>query len=123
MASRVFVASASRRLSAGEAAPILRFAPVLGGEVRVTGAARPTHVQFRRFAGCPICHLHLREYQRRIHEIRRHVQEVVFFHSGADELAGHSWDSGLAMVADPDKNHYRAFGVEEGARALADPRV
>jgi hypothetical protein len=41
-----------------------------------------THLQFRRFAGCPICSLHLQSVAARHREIAAAgIREVVLFHS------------------------------------------
>ncbi|NKY35510.1 AhpC/TSA family protein [Nocardia speluncae] len=95
-----------------------------------TGAAIPlpdpghlTHLQFRRFAGCPVCNLHLRSVVTRLPEIRAAgIREVVVFHSSAGELRKYTDDLPLDVVADPDRVLYREFGVETAARALLDPR-
>lgn len=82
------------------------------------------HLQFRRFAGCPVCNLHLRSFARRHHELEAaDVREVVLFHSPADELRLHTADFPFAIVADPDKRLYAEFGVESSPRALLDPRA
>jgi hypothetical protein len=82
------------------------------------------HLQFRRFAGCPVCNLHLRSIVRRHDEIvAAGVREVVVFHSPAQELREHAADLPFAVIADPDKRLYVEFGVESGARSLLDPRV
>ena len=101
-----------------------RFISVTGKSVPVPDPTAMVHLQFRRFAGCPICNLHLQSFIARHAEIRAAgVQEVVFFHSPAAELAEHTADLPFATVADPDKIVYRAFGVENGVRALLDPRT
>jgi len=83
-----------------------------------------THLQFRRFAGCPVCNLHLRSFVRRREEIEAAgVREVVFFHSTAESLREHAGDLPLAVVADPGKRFYAMFGAEAGKRAIFDPRV
>jgi hypothetical protein len=85
---------------------------------------RLVHLQFRRFAGCPVCNLHLRSFVRRHEEIEAAgIREVVVFHSPADELRQHTADLPFAVVADPDKRLYVEFGVESAPRALLDPRV
>jgi peroxiredoxin len=82
------------------------------------------HLQFRRFAGCPVCNLHLRSFARRHRELdTAGVREVVLFHSPADELRPHTADLPFAVVADPDKRLYAEFGVESSPRALLDPRA
>jgi len=112
------------RLTTGAAVPDMRLDTVNGGPVVVPDPDRLVHVQFRRFAGCPICNLHLRSFVRRAPEIEAAgVCEVVFFHSSADELRQHTADLPFAVIADPTKQWYRRFGVECGRRALLDPRV
>jgi hypothetical protein len=85
---------------------------------------RLVHLQFRRFAGCPICNLHLRSFVRRHAEIgAAGVREIVVFHSPAKELRVHAGELPFAVIADPDRRLYREFGVESSRRALLDPRV
>ncbi|WP_035858905.1 peroxiredoxin-like family protein [Cryptosporangium arvum] len=89
---------------------------------------RPTegfvHLQFRRFAGCPVCNLHLRTIVERHDElVAAGVHEVVVFHSPADELRKHATGLPFALVADPDKTLYREWGVESGRRALLNLAV
>ncbi|WP_194815984.1 peroxiredoxin-like family protein [Nocardia sp. XZ_19_385] len=97
----------------------------------VTGARIPipdpdclVHLQFRRFAGCPVCNLHLRSIVNRHPEITAaNIREVVVFHSSADELRKYTADFPLDFIADPGRALYREFGVESGRRALLDPRA
>ena len=98
------------------------FSTVTGDHVRVPDTDLLVHLQFRRFAGCPVCNLHLHSVVQRHDEITAAgVREVVFFHSPADELR--AYDFPFAVVADPDKRHYREFGVESSRRALLHPRT
>jgi peroxiredoxin len=102
----------------------LQLTSITGEDVSVPDPKGLVHLQFRRFAGCPICNLHLQSMVRRHDEIERAgIREVVFFHSQAEELATFTADLPLATIADPDKHYYRQFGVESGARALLDPRA
>jgi peroxiredoxin len=97
---------------------------VTGQRIRVPDPERLVHLQFRRFAGCPICNLHLRSVVQRHDEITSAgIREVVFFHSPADELRQHTAELPFATIADPDKRFYREFGVESSPRALLDPRA
>nr|MDT0662194.1 peroxiredoxin-like family protein [Micromonospora sp. DSM 115978] len=99
-------------------------ATVTGGTVVVPDPDRLVHLQFRRFAGCPVCNLHLRSFVRRRDEIEAAgVHEVVVFHAPPAELREHVADLPFAFVGDPDKRLYVEFGVESGRRALLDPRV
>jgi len=97
---------------------------VLGEPVAVPDPDLLVHLQFRRFAGCPVCNLHLRSIVRRHAEITSAgVREVVVFHSSAAELREHVAGLPFAVVPDPEKRLYREFGVESARRALLSPRV
>jgi len=97
---------------------------VSGQAVPVPDPGRLIHLQLRRFAGCPVCNLHLRSVVRRHDEIEAAgIREVVVFHSSAEELAEHTDGLPFAVVADPGKRLYAEFGVESSARALLSPRV
>jgi hypothetical protein len=95
----------------------------VGGDVvPIPDPERLIHLQFRRFAGCPICNLHLRSIVRRHDEIAAAgVREVVVFHSPAAELA--EYDLPFAVIADPDKKLYAEYGVHASPRALLHPRA
>ncbi|MGW6567384.1 peroxiredoxin-like family protein [Streptomyces sp. NPDC054975] len=112
----------------GARVPVTTLAPVLGGPVALRDPdpdpGRLVHLQFRRFAGCPICHLHLRSFVRRYEEIEAAgIREVVVFHSPPEELRPHVDGLPFPVVADPDKRLYAAFGVEASPRSLLSPRA
>ncbi|MEU7297217.1 peroxiredoxin-like family protein [Streptomyces exfoliatus] len=112
------------RLEPGRSVPARTLQPVLGPPLTLPDPERLTHVQFRRFAGCPVCNLHLRSVVLRHEEIERAgIREVVLFHSPAEELREHVSHLPFAVVADPDKLLYAEFGVEAHRRALLDPRA
>jgi peroxiredoxin len=82
------------------------------------------HLQFRRFAGCPLCNMHLRTFATRHDDlIGAGIREVIVFHSAAEELRPHVALLPFAVIADPGKRLYREFGVESDKRALLDPRA
>lgn len=111
-------------LAPGSDIPPRELTPVNGPPVRVPDPGRLVHLQFRRFAGCPICNLHLRSFTVRHAEIEAAgVREVVVFHSSARELREHVGGLPYAAVADPEKRLYAEFGVESARRALLDPRA
>ncbi|MFJ8591696.1 peroxiredoxin-like family protein [Streptomyces sp. NPDC093598] len=114
----------ARPLQPGSTITRRRIATVSGGPVSVPDPGRLVHLQFRRFAGCPVCHLHLRSVVRRHAEIEAAgVREVVVFHSSAEELRRHTADLPFAVVADPGKRLYVEFGVESAPRALLSPHA
>ncbi len=95
-----------------------------GLRVSLPDARRWVHLQFRRFAGCPVCNLHLRSVVRRHNEIvTAGICEVVVFHSTRDELLAQEADLPFAVIADHAKKLYTEFGVESSIRALLDPRA
>jgi peroxiredoxin len=113
------------RFAEGDVVPERELPTVSGGAVRLPDPQWSVHLQFRRFAGCPICNLHLRSVEQRHDELTAAgVREIVVFHSSAAELRAHgAADLPFAVVADPDKRLYREFGVEFRPRALLDPRA
>jgi peroxiredoxin len=99
-------------------------ATISGEQIPVPDVAGLVHLQFRRFAGCPVCNLHLRSFVRRHHELRAaNVREVVIFHSSAEELRAYADKLPFAVVPDPEKRLYAEFGVESSPRAVLDPRA
>ncbi len=112
------------QLSSGATVPARRLEAINGQSVDVPAPAGRTHLQFRRFAGCPICHLHLRSFADGYQEVAdAGITEVVFFHSPVDELRGYQSLLPFTVIADPDRVQYRQFGVETGLRALTHPRA
>ncbi|GIH25238.1 alkyl hydroperoxide reductase [Acrocarpospora phusangensis] len=108
----------------GTVIPTRELASVNGPPVTIPDPQRLTHLQFRRFAGCPLCNLHLRAVIRRHAEIEAAgIREVVVFHSPAAELAEHAGHLPFPLIADPGKRLYVEFAVESKVRSLLDPRV
>lgn len=95
-----------------------------GNTITVPSPDTLVHLQFRRFAACPICNLHVREVARRHDEIiAAGVTEVVVFHSSAEEMRRYQADLPFSVVADPQRELYREFGVETSIRSVLDPRA
>lgn len=116
--------SRARRIVPGARVAPRELVTIAGLRLVVPDREHLVHLQFRRFAGCPICSFHLRSFARRGAELgAAGVREVVLFHSSADELRRYAGDLPLALAADPEKELYREFGVESSPRALLDPRA
>lgn len=97
---------------------------VSGDAIAIPDAKRLVHLQLRRFAGCPVCNVHLQSVVRRHDEIiNAGVREVVVFHSTDDELRRYVGGLPFAVVGDPDKALYAEFGVGSSPRAVLDPRA
>lgn len=113
------------KIQAGAQVPVLDLEAISGDRIAVPDPERLVHLQFRRFAGCPVCNLHLRSVAARHDEIAAAgVREVALFHSSAAALRASGADHlPFAVVGDPDKRLYRQFGVESSWRSVADPRA
>jgi hypothetical protein len=61
--------------------------------------------------------LHLRSIARRHDELTAAgIREVAVFHSAAGQMLPHQGDLPFAVIADPGRELYAAFGVESSAR-------
>ena len=109
----------------GDAFPTMELTAASGQLVTIPDpAGNFVHLQLRRFAGCPICNLHLRSIVTRHDEIRSHgIREVVVFHSTAAELAKHQGELPFPLIADPKRELYRRLGVERGPSSLLSMRA
>lgn len=85
--------------------------------------ARYIHLQFHRYAGCPICNLTLQPYLKRDAELKAAgIQEVVVFHSPKEHLLPYQGRFPFDVVADPERKLYARFGVGTSVFALLDVR-
>ncbi|MDA2809530.1 peroxiredoxin-like family protein [Nocardiopsis sp. RSe5-2] len=115
-------ASRTARLEVGDTAPEAAPTTATGERLSLPDPDRIVHLQFRRFAGCPICHLHLHSFARRHADIEAAgVRAVAVFHSTADGLREYAENAPFDLVADPGMGLYQAYGVEAGPRSLLSP--
>jgi len=113
----------SGKLTAGQTVPVLSLLDVHHKEVQFPEPqGRTTHLQFRRFAGCPICNLHLQSFVQRIAEIERAgVREVVVFHSSDHQLL--PYQGNFPFIQDPGEQVSRGC-LPKTIRALVSrPKV
>ncbi len=85
---------------------------------------RYTHIQFRRFSGCPICNTHiaaLRREKARLDALGIH--EVLFFHSAQEDVVAFHNDLPFDAVGDREKRYYRQFGVESSWSAVSPAAI
>src|SRR5699024_2148069 len=117
-------AARSARVAVGEVVAPRELTTIGSRHVAVPAPDALTHLQFRRFASCPICNLHLRTTARRHDEIlAAGIREVAVFHSTAQAMMPHQSELPFAAVADPEQQLYAEFGVEFSLRAVLDPRA
>ncbi len=113
-----------KKWNIGDIFPAMELETVRGDRIHVPDPRELVHFQFRRFAGCPICNLHLRSIAGRIGQIRAAgVKEVAVFHSSRETMLPYQGDLPFAAIADPARRLYVQFGVASSPRAVLDPRA
>ena len=116
------------RLDVGDVLQRRELVDIHGDPVRIPDPQWLVHLQFRRYAGCPVCNLHLRSITLRREEIvAAGVRDVVVFHSSVETMLGFQGGLPFAAIADPEKKLYAEFGVEKmsfvaALRAALSPR-
>lgn len=112
------------KLRPGDTFPPRALTTIDGAQERIPSESRLVHLQFRRFAGCPMCTVHLRSLALR-HEalVAAGLREVVVFRAAAEALRVHHGDLPFAIVADPLQILCAALGVESSLRAPLAPRA
>jgi peroxiredoxin len=111
------------RLRAGDTFIPRELRTLAGGIVRIPDPRKLVHLQMRRYAGCPICSLHLRSFVGRRDDLARAgVREVAVFHSSAKALRKVHTDLPFDVVPDPTRQLYAAFGCTTSPLALLHPR-
>lgn len=110
------------KLNVGDIVDIQKLETINSSFIDIPLKTQLTHIQFRRFSGCPICTLHLQEFVRRhIDLVSNGIREVAVFHSSKSVLLEHEAVTPFAVIADPDKKLYEQFGVEKSITALLHP--
>jgi peroxiredoxin len=114
----------SGTITAGDVIGARELTTIRSERILVPDPGMVTHLQFRRFAGCPLCNLHLRAIARRHGELAAAgIREVAVFHSSAEDMLPHQGQLPFAVIADPGRKLYREFGVTTSPRALLHPRA
>ena len=117
------------RIAVGEVVTPRRLTSIHGRTFTIPAEGRIVHLSFRRFAGCPVCNLHLHQVAARVEElVAADILEVVFFHSKAETMRDFQGDLPFDAIADPERRSYREFGVERitwatAWRAASPPHV
>jgi peroxiredoxin len=114
---------ANKRLHAGDRAPAIAASTTKGTPLTVPGShGEVSHVQFLRFAGCPVCNLMLQSYIKRNAELRAAgIREVILFHSDAKHVRDYHEQLPFDVIADPHQKLYRLYKVEKSALAILSP--
>lgn len=111
------------RRSVGDRLAPIQLSTLAHGIIGVPGPGHQ-HLQFRRFAGCPVCNLHLRRFAEGHDRLEgAGVRTVAFFHSPAELMRPYQGALPFPTVPDPERRWYRHFGAERSAFAVMHPRV
>lgn len=112
------------KIKAGDFVVPQKLVTISESQVEVPATQQITHIQFRRFSSCPICNLHIDTFiKRHLELVQAGIQEVVVFHSTQDEMLKYGGDFPFAMIADPQKQLYKSFGVESSILSVINPVV
>ncbi len=113
------------KLRAGMKFPAVSVASIHGKRVAIPDSAvRYVHLQFRRFAGCPVCNFHLHGLKLRFADVQAAgIREVAVFHSSREEMLKYQAQLPFDCIADPGKELYRKCGVEASLLAPLHPAV
>lgn len=119
---RAYGMDVASQLPSGATIPTRRLRAMSGNKVAVPATGIWTHVQFLRFASCPICHLQLCSFADRYQEVAdAGIAVVVLVCSPDNELRRYQPLLPFPVVADPDWVLYRDFGLDTGLGAIANP--
>jgi peroxiredoxin len=116
----------SKHVKAGDFVNPQKLLDIKGDPVQIPDPKLSTHLQFRRYSGCPVCNLHLRSFARRIDEIKSAgIREVVVFHSSAKVMQEFQGELPFQAIADPRKKLYAEFGADRSMPSTAplNPRT
>lgn len=112
------------RFAPGDTIPPRELTTIRSETLRLPDPDSLTHLQFRRFAACPICNVHLRSFAKRHDElVAAGVREIAVFHSPTEAMLPHQGDLPFAAIADPDRELYAEFAVETSIRSVLHPKA
>jgi peroxiredoxin len=117
--------NAARPLRAGEQAPSITTRSVSGSEIIVPDPLGALiHLQFLRFAGCPVCNLLLQHYINRSGEIREAgIREIIVFHSEKRFIQDYHDRLPFEVIADPNRRFFNQYRVKISPLAILNPRA
>ena len=108
------------KLRAGDEAPDFTAIDVIRGESFKLSDYREKHsvaLIFLRYAGCPLCQLHVSAISRKYPEIAaKDTDVIVFVQSRVNTLVEEGYPGAFPfkLVADPDGDFYELYGVGSG---------
>lgn len=112
-----------KRRRVGEILPAFELGTLAHGQLVVPGS-KLIHLQFRRFAGCPVCNVHIRRFAEAHAELgAAGVQTVSLFYSSREAMLGYQHELPHPVVADQERHFFEAFSVERSRFSGVQPRA
>jgi peroxiredoxin len=114
------------KLNKGDVVSRHELMTIRGNSLQIPDPENLVHLQFRRYAGCPVCNLHMHTIARRHDEIlAAGIREVVVFHSKVETMLEFQNLLPFAAIADPEKELYAKFGADRkmSTSAALNPRT
>lgn len=114
---------AMSQLREGDFVSPLQLQDIHGKPVAIPSrASRYVHLQFRRYAGCPVCNLHLRTMSRSAKMFAdAGIQSVVIVASEDKPVLQQMGNLPFQIVADPGKHLYEQYGVSTSPMSVLAP--
>jgi peroxiredoxin Q/BCP len=113
------------KLRVGDRAPAVVLETLDGSRLDCSKPKGPVVVSFARYAGCPVCQVHVGRIAAAMPEFRARSCGVwMVFQSSPERLraAIAEWKPGFGAVADPPARLYEAFGVATSVAGYLHPR-
>jgi peroxiredoxin len=107
-------------LKVGDVINPLELETIHGKVIRIPDLKCKIHLQFRRYAGCPVCNLHMRSIAKRNNELLvSDVREVAVFHSTRETMLEYQGQLPFDTIGDPEKELYAKFGADRKMSPLS----
>jgi peroxiredoxin Q/BCP len=113
------------RLRVGDRAPAVVLEALGGARLECSRPDWPVVLSFARYAGCPVCQVHVGRIAAAMPQFRARSCGVwMVFQSTPEKLgaAMAEWQPGFAAVADPSARLYGSFGVVTSVAGYLHPR-
>ena len=108
-------------------APVFKLKDIFDREIDLKNyRGKKVLIAFFRHAGCPFCNTRVHNLQKRHQEFKEKGLEMIFFFESTREtlLASHFHKSvsPIPIIADPEKEWYTKYGIEQSASKSAKSR-
>lgn len=112
------------KLQVDVTAPLFKLNDIFDREIDLSSYKdKRIFIGFFRHAGCPFCNLRVHALTKVHEELKAKGMEMIFFFESKKEVLlrsiFHKEVSPIPLIADPQKTHYAAYGLENSAMISA----